>query len=689
MNTKSYKYSSKGILRFILILVCVFSFSFGLYEFAKSKDGEINLGFVSSAQAQPINTYFVSLEGDDDNPGTESDPWRTVQYSVDQLAAGDLLFIKAGEYEGDITIRNSGTLDHPIIISSFEDDLVKINAVGHSFGIVFDGVEFVTVKGLEIFGANGPHNESCNVHIKNKSSNITIQENEIHGGDYGILNSDLWTDHDPTHISIIDNQIHDNGLQGIRIFGTQSSECSNITMYGNDVYDNGYDKTGDDSEWAVGIYLRCDHSTLENNQIHDNNGEGVFMDAFSSRHYHHNVVKGNHIYRNGWNGIMFAGQDYSLVHDNNIHDNGIYFLTHEYDTAVHGIYALLNNYNIFFNNEIYNHAWGAAVRPEGHYNVFRDNDFYHNGYGFGQANTYGTCYGHIIRNNRVYDGVFNDNWIQWPTGHGVEADPVQEFHLFHNVFFDNDASGAAFSNGSSGIKIKNNIIMNSGADWSHLSVPSQTGYEENHNLIYPDRSYAVSFLGVGYDLAGYQQASHQGQNSISLNPQFVDPGSYDFHLQATSPAIDAGGFLTYTTNSGNGNKIPVQDALWFTDGFGIDQGDLIQLEGQTQRARVIQVDYDNHILTLDQSMTWTDGQGVTLAYEGSAPDIGVFEYSASTFKMEDINRDGEVDPLDVALCVDVILLRETNPEIVSRADVNEDGVVDVLDVQRISNAAGY
>jgi len=93
--------------------------------------------------------------------------------------------------------------------------------------------------------------------------------------------------------------------------------------------------------------------------------------------------------------------------------------------------------------------------------------------------------------------------------------------------------------------------------------------------------------------------------------------------------IDAGRYLTFTTSSGSGTKIYVENANFFCDGFGLIEGDLIQLEGQTDRAKITKVDYDNNTLTLNTTLTWYSGQGVSLAYNGSAPDIGAFEYASA------------------------------------------------------------
>ncbi|MFP4661706.1 MAG: DUF1565 domain-containing protein, partial [Halanaerobiales bacterium] len=43
--------------------------------------------------------YFVDQSiGNDENPGTEAEPWATVQHAVDMAEAGDTIFIKPGEY---------------------------------------------------------------------------------------------------------------------------------------------------------------------------------------------------------------------------------------------------------------------------------------------------------------------------------------------------------------------------------------------------------------------------------------------------------------------------------------------------------------------------------------------------------------------------------------------------------------
>src|SRR5207253_5904173 len=51
------------------------------------------------------------------------------------------------------------------------------------------------------------------------------------------------------------------------------------------------------------------------------------------------------------------------------------------------------------------------------------------------------------------------------------------------------------------------------------------------------------------------------------------------------------------------------------------------------------------------------------------------------------NNDGVVNVLDVVLEVNVILGKETRPEIVSRADLNGDGAIDMQDLDIVVNIA--
>jgi hypothetical protein len=180
------------------------------------------------------------------------------------------------------------------------------------------------------------------------------------------------------------------------------------------------------------------------------------------------------------------------------------------------------------------------------------------------------------------------------------------------------------------------------------------------------------------------------RDNLERDPQYVDEAGEDFHLKAGSPMIDAGAFLTKTVGAGSGVTLSVEDTRYFFDGFDMTDdsgrpipGDLIQLEGDTKTARIIDIDYVNNILTLDQPLSWTDGQGVSLAYKGTAPDLGAYEYVPSGVLIPgDVNDDSVVNALDVQACVNHILGTQ---DWAGKADVNKDSAINALDVQAIVN----
>jgi hypothetical protein len=129
------------------------------------------------------------------------------------------------------------------------------------------------------------------------------------------------------------------------------------------------------------------------------------------------------------------------------------------------------------------------------------------------------------------------------------------------------------------------------------------------------------------------------------DPKFVDivgtpdptnATQYDFTLQAGSPCIDAGEFLTNIVSAnGSGTSFVVTDAGYFFIPKGgmateiplaVLAGDTIQLDGQVGTAVITDINYATNTITVDTSLTWTQGQGVALAYHGSAPDMGYAEF---------------------------------------------------------------
>ncbi|HUS48427.1 MAG TPA: right-handed parallel beta-helix repeat-containing protein [Phycisphaerae bacterium] len=110
----------------------------------------------------------------------------------------------------------------------------------------------------------------------------------------------------------------------------------------------------------------------------------------------------------------------------------------------------------------------------------------------------------------------------------------------------------------------------------------------------------------------------------TADPQFADAGKHDFRLKAGSPCIDKGVPLTTTSAGGRGTVVPVDDPLYFCDGWKRVPGDVVVIGGN-KPARIVKVDYRDRALTVDRELVWKKADPVHLAYEGAGPDIGPYE----------------------------------------------------------------
>jgi len=307
-------------------------------------------------------TYYVSPDGSDANPGTEANPWKTIQKAADTLTAGERVCIKAGTYKERVVPQNSGSQNAYIVYAAYPGDTVTMN--GKTVALPPFG-EYGDLAGL--------------FDIRNKSyirvEGLKIQNALTDQGSNGILINDS------DHISIISCSIDTTQASGIGVWSG-----SDIVLEGNDI-----NKACIGGQQESISTPGTDGFEIKNNTVHDTDTaadkEGICIkDGSVNGRVYKNViytVPAAGIYIDAWDKHTRNIEVFqNIVHDISNSD-GI--------QAASEMGGLLENIT-FYNNISYNNKYsGLAVTrngDEGGPHPMKDisiinNTFYNNGEDWG------------------------------------------------------------------------------------------------------------------------------------------------------------------------------------------------------------------------------------------------------------------------------------------------------------------
>jgi hypothetical protein len=111
------------------------------------------------------NLYYVSLEGDNSNPGTLSKPWRTFQHAILVAEPGDTVYIRGGVYSMNYSIESnpemgkgaSGNVNSPIRFLNYPGERPIFDWEGYvpvnsrwTNSISFSNVEYIHFRGFTV-----------------------------------------------------------------------------------------------------------------------------------------------------------------------------------------------------------------------------------------------------------------------------------------------------------------------------------------------------------------------------------------------------------------------------------------------------------------------------------------------------------------------------------------------------------
>jgi len=188
-------------------------------------------------------TFYVATTGHNSNPGTETQPFQTVNKGVSVLNPGDTLYIKSGTYKEWVDWRDlpAGTSwSVPVTVKAFPGDIVTLLPnTGDDFVLLFIGTQYIIIDGLILDGTN-----------------VGVGTVKITWG----------TSHPPAHhIRIQNSEVRNSPKQGILVDdGSNYNEFINL-----DIHDNG------DNDFNHGMYINSKNNIIQDCRIFQNAGWGV------------------------------------------------------------------------------------------------------------------------------------------------------------------------------------------------------------------------------------------------------------------------------------------------------------------------------------------------------------------------------------------------------------------------------
>jgi hypothetical protein len=246
-------------------------------------------------ERQLLSTYYVSAAGSDSAAGSSSTPWATLQYAANQVQAGDVVDVAAGNYSG-FQLSTSGGASDPITFN-FASGAVINGTPGTTNGeIDLSGCNYVTINGADIQGSNGARAGIWAGGYAGDNVNGILIENSTCNDctDWGFLSGfmnnstlldDTFSNTQVQHGAYIGNSSNDDTVQGCTFFGNSACgfECNEDLTSGGPGYGGGLVIDGNtfyDNASSAGASINFDgvqNSLIENNVIYNGQRNGIAL----------------------------------------------------------------------------------------------------------------------------------------------------------------------------------------------------------------------------------------------------------------------------------------------------------------------------------------------------------------------------------------------------------------------------
>lgn len=210
--------------------------------------------------------YYVTQAGDDNNPGTENKPFKSLQkINTLILKPGERIYLKGGEsFTGTLTLTANGASVKPIIITSYGSGNATIDG-GNKEAIIIRGSHF-QLNNINTKGSGRKTGNTTNGISLVEASHATVENIKTEGFQKSGLEINACK-----NIDIKNVYAGDNGFCGIYIIGSKEKRSKNILVKDCKAENNPGDPTNFDNHSGNGILagwsdsVTIDHCTATNN----------------------------------------------------------------------------------------------------------------------------------------------------------------------------------------------------------------------------------------------------------------------------------------------------------------------------------------------------------------------------------------------------------------------------------------
>ncbi len=469
----------------ILVLVMLMGLLLSACESGSALEGEAPAG-AASGEAPPLPaettgpvtcTYYAAPDGSDEAPGSQAQPWATFQYAADTAQPGDTVCFRGGTYPLKEThLTRSGTAEALITFIAYPGELPILDGRGR------EGELLILKQGtsyLRLSGFSLRGFSIWGIELSGENRYVQLDHLEIEGGEASVhFTYGESPESLPTEGPVEYITLEDSIIHGSQYSAVDCTPgpCNNMVIRRVEIYGTGLE--GEDFYGSDGLEFARGYPVLvEDCYVHNNGGDGIDL---NSRDREGNavgvIVRRNRVVGNHLNGIKLWAG--GRIENNVVWGQG--------NSAVWA--GTFPSTLEVFNNTIAYNMWDPAYSER--------------------------------------------NWAL-VVGYPEEmASPPVKLTLVNNIFAFN---ADPLEGGATGIYLGSGVSL----------------VREGHNFFFSRAEGEITAEFVGGRDSDFTRAeiadgtwarfSGQGENDLTTDPLFTSgwPG-VDLHLQASSPAVDAG-----------------------------------------------------------------------------------------------------------------------------------------------------